>query len=114
MKIKITILITLLFYSYFASAKLLYETEKIRDHVSVNPSYSKFDPHGKVDDYLEFINKTNPAYTLSFYDDSSSICPNWFMGIKKSNDKSPFILDEKDKSIENYVFSDAGKRPVKS
>jgi len=88
MKIKITILITLLFYSYFASAKLLYETEKIRDHVSVNPSYSKFDPHGKVDDYLEFINKTNPAYTLSFYDDSSSICPNWFMGIKKSNDKS--------------------------
>jgi hypothetical protein len=34
--------------------------------------------------------------------------------LKKSNDKSPFILDENDKSIENYVFSDAGKRPVKS
>jgi hypothetical protein len=34
--------------------------------------------------------------------------------LKKSNDKCPFILDEKDKSIENYVFSDAGIRPLKS
>jgi hypothetical protein len=34
--------------------------------------------------------------------------------LEKLNDKCPFILDEKDKSIENYVFSDAGKRPVKS
>jgi hypothetical protein len=88
MKTKTIILIALLFYSCLASADLLYETEKIRDRIRVNPSYSKSDPHKKADDYLEYINKTNPSYTLSFYDDSSSICPNWFKGIKKSNESS--------------------------
>jgi hypothetical protein len=34
--------------------------------------------------------------------------------LKKSNDKCPFILDEKDKSIENDVFSDAGVKSIKS
>jgi len=34
--------------------------------------------------------------------------------LKESNDKYPFILDEKDKSIENYVFSDVGIKIIKS
>jgi hypothetical protein len=33
---------------------------------------------------------------------------------KKSNVKCPFVLDEKDKYIENDFFSGSGKRPVES
>ena len=79
------LVILLLMISSTTMAEMLYETEKLRDNIQLAVSYNDSDTHKGEDKNLEYINKVYPLYTLSFFNDSSNICPNWFKGIKKTD-----------------------------
>ena len=67
---------------------VIYETDKTRNNINVNTSYSSYESQKKIDESQTYINKIDPLFSYIFFDDSSPICPGWLKGEKKYETKT--------------------------
>ena len=85
---KLLLVSLLMMYSVFGMSGIIYETEKTKERISVNGTYSAYDLQKKLEEESEvYLNKIDPLFSYVFFDDMSSICPGWLKSEKKYETK---------------------------